>query len=102
MRKCVCLSLFALFLSICNVSAQQKYFDAMAFDGLVNGIWTNMKECKLTYEHFGGLISFMMNSSETYNFNSIGQLTNAEELKITNIQRNSEGYIISYSSFASS
>lgn len=80
-----------------QTSQVQKYHDALAFELLDDG----MKECKLKHEYYGGSavivdLSFLMNYSETYKFSRDGQLTNAAEIGITNIQRNKEGCIISY------
>ena len=80
-----------------QTSQVQKYHDALAFELLVDG----MKECKLKHEYYGGPavivdLSFLNNYSEIYKFSRDGQLTNAAEIGITNIQRNKEGYIISY------
>ena len=60
-----------------------------------------MKECKLKHEYYGGSavivdLSFLMNYTEIYKFSRDGQLTNAAEIGITNIQRNKDGCIISY------
>lgn len=75
----------------------QKFHDALAFELLDDG----MKECKLKHEYYGGSavivdLSFLMNYTEIYKFSRDGQLTNAAEIGITNIQRNKDGCIISY------
>ena len=80
-----------------QTSQVQKFHDALAFELLYDG----MKECKLKHEYHNGSavivdLSFTMNYSEIYKFSRDGQLTNAAEIGITNIQRNKEGYIISY------
>lgn len=79
-----------------QTSQVQKYHDALAFELLHD----DMKECKLKHEYFNRSalvdLSFLMNYTEIYKFNRDGQLTNAAEIGITNIQRNKEGCIISY------
>lgn len=90
------LSLTIVLLALTGWTYAQNYHDHAAFH-----VSELCKESKESYEkhgkgNLGGMFAALMSQQTTYQFNNNGQLSNASDLGITNMQRNAKGYLTSY------